>query len=577
MNKVILDGDSLTLDDFIGVSRLDREVSLSDNAINKITDSRKIVEKIVDSGIPSYGVNTGFGANSSIPISKEKADRLQENIIRSHSAGLGDAYSDEVVRGALLLRVNCFAAGYSGVRLELVNTLINMLNKGVIPIVPSRGSVGSSGDLAPLAHTALPIIGLGKAKYAGEVLDGREAMFRAGIPILPFSYKEGLAFTNGFAFGTSLGAQSLYESIRIADNADIVAAMLVESLAGITKAYRDELQLVRPHKSQIQCAKNMLNLLDGSTIIDAEGKFNVHSAYSIKSVPQVLGSLRTAIDHLEDIIQTEINSATDNPLFFNNFESGDYSLSGSNFHGQIIGNALAYLGIGLASVFKNLNGLVTRAIDEKLSDGLPPFLTNENGLNSGFMVSQYTLGSLYNEVSALTTPLVVDNVSTCASAEDVVSMGTNQARNLYKITELAYEALAIGLISATQGLYFRQNGNTRDRAELVKRFGCEMLIAADKNEDINNEILTIVDQYQKERNQLPVKVTLGSGTSKVYQSVVNQLTQAGFDMPYEDSKQPIHLWIELGVKILKDDKLRVICEPEFKNTADYMANIRKSY
>ncbi len=527
-NFILIYGNSLNIDDFTSVVSGSALVCLSEEAKKRIVVSHESVLKLVESKIPAYGINTGFGVNSKISIPIEDTLKLQENIIKSHSAGVGGLFSDEVVRGALLLRLNCFCLGYSGVSLELVELLVDVLNKNVVPLVYSRGSVGSSGDLAPLAQMSLPIIGLGKAKFNGTVYSGEQAMKLAGIPTLQLSYKEGLALTNGFQFGTSIGAVCLHHLKKIADLGDILGGMFVEALKGVGIAFSDKLQLARPHESQIECAKNIVNILEGSSLVDWKGESNVHSSYSIKCIPQVLGSLRCAISHAEKVILIEMNSATDNPLIFSYINP--ISESGGNFHGQVVGNVLAYLNIALgASVFKNFNGLVTRIHDEKLSNGLPNMLVSANGLNSGFMIAQYTVASLYNEYKALAYPVTVDSIPTCGMAEDVVSMGTNQAKNLLKSIDLCYDVLAISLLVVVQGLYFRQ-----------------------KTENLN----------------------LGCGTGKVFKFVLNELEKEGFAIPYEDSKNPLYEWIESARKIIVKDDLILLCEKEFQNTKKYLAGLK---
>ncbi len=526
MKPVVISGKNpMNVDSFVNVARHRAKVKCADDARSNIFRSNQRVLQLAHGDEPVYGMNTGFGKNSSIRISKEDMETLQENIIRSHACGVGEAYETEVVRGAMLLRLVCFSQGYSGVRPELFDTLLSMLNKNLVPIVPSRGSLGSSGDLAPLAHMCLPIIGLGKVQYKGKILNGLDGMRAVQIPTLKLSYKEGLALTNGCVFGESLAAISLYEAKRIAVTAEIVSAMLAESLEGIALGYRAEVHEARPHKGQAQTAKNLLRLLDGSTLIKWDSKTNVHSCYSIKCIPQILGPLRTALPHVEEIVLTEMNSATDNPLIFER-NGTVYSLSGGNFHGQNIGNATAYLAIALGSVFKNIHTLVSRATDNALSDGLPKFLTENSGLNSGLMLAQYTSGSIYNEYTGLATPLTIQNISSCANFEDATAMSNAQAKNLYKAVQLAYESLAIGLITGVQALNFRINSPSPDRTDAV---------------------------------------VLGKGTSKAYDHVKEQLSKSGMEFPYNDGKKPLGEWINMAIEIVKSGKLIDICKDYLDN------------
>lgn len=513
----------ISLDQFVGVARNGTSVKFSPASKRAISAAHRGLFSLATGNNPIYGLSTGVGENESIHISEGNMGTLQTNTIRSHASGIGgsrgEVYAPEVVRAAMLLRLICFSRGYSGVRPVLADTMLQMLERGVIPVVPSFGSLGSSGDLASLAHMALPIIGEGKAHYNGSTLRSVDAMKAAGIPTLRLSYKEGLALINGCVFGESLLALSLHDAKLLADNAEIIAAMLAESLEGIGTGYREELHNARPHYGLMQTARNLRMLLRGSNLVKwGASNGHVQSAYSIRCIPEILGSLRDILPDVEKRVLTEMHSATDNPLIFEG-PDGYFVLSGGNFHGQIIGFNSAYLAIALSSIFKNLTALVTRATDHKLSNGLPPFLVLGTGTNSGLMIPQYAIGDLYNTYKVLAAPSTIDNYNSCASQEDATAMSNAQAKNLYEIISLAYEQCAVGLLAAVQGLHFRLHGYA----------------------------------------SAPGDVSLGQGTSRAYEHAITELSKAGMELPYEDRKQPIYEWIEQALKTVRSNKLVEIC------------------
>ncbi|MBP8692284.1 MAG: aromatic amino acid lyase, partial [Sedimentibacter sp.] len=316
MKMITITGNNLTLDDLAAVCRNYEKVKLSDYAVQKIIESRKIVDEFVEKEDVVYGITTGFGKFSDVTISKEESKTLQENLIISHAVGAGKPFDTEIVRGIILLRINNLAKGYSGARLETIQTMIDMLNKGVHPVVPEKGSLGASGDLAPLSHMVLPMIGLGKAEYMGQVMPGKEAMEKAGIPVINLTAKEGLALINGTQVMTAVGALTIYDALNIVKVADIAAALSFEAQKGIVDALDYRLHEIRPHKGQIETAKILLELLAGSKMATRQGQIRVQDAYSLRCVPQVHGASRDAINYVREKVEIEMNSVTDNPIIF---------------------------------------------------------------------------------------------------------------------------------------------------------------------------------------------------------------------------------------------------------------------
>lgn len=453
MKTVYIDGNKLTLKDFINVVRYKAPVRLSEEAITKINESRKIVEEYVSNEEVVYGITTGFGKFSDVIISKENTKNLQTNLIRSHSCGVGEAFSEEIVRGSMLLRANALAKGYSGIRLETINVLIDMLNKEVHPVIPEKGSLGASGDLAPLSHMVLVMLGEGQAIYNGKRLSGKEAMDLAGIPTITLTSKEGLALINGTQIMTSVGALTLYDSIMLSKTADIVSALTVEALMGIVTAFDEKVHKVRAHKGQINTAKNLLKLLEGSKMTTEQGEIRVQDAYSLRCIPQIHGASKDIIDYVVDKVEIEMNSSTDNPLIFK--DEGEV-ISGGNFHGQPMALSFDFLGIGLAELANVSERRLERLVNPALS-GLPAFLIEDGGLNSGFMIVQYSAASLVSENKILAHPASVDSIPSSANQEDHVSMGTIAARKSRDILDNTRKVLAMELLAACQGVDLQGN------------------------------------------------------------------------------------------------------------------------
>ncbi len=451
MDRVIVTGSEITLRQIVNVARQGANVALSPLAEKNIIQSRGVVNKLVEDSKIVYGVTTGFGMFSETFIEKEFTNSLQKNLIVSHAVGAGDFFKDEVVRAALLLRINNFAKGYSGIRPETVDTLIRMLNEGVTPIVPEKGSLGASGDLVPLAHMVLPLLGLGQARYRGKVMDGKAAMDAAGIPTQELTQKEGLALINGTQFMTAVGALAVYDALELLKVADIAAAMSFEAQNGIIDALDARMHTIRPHKGQIDTARIVSDLLKGSKNVTRQGEKRVQDAYSLRCTPQVHGASKDAVHYVQDKVEIEINSVTDNPIVFS--ETGE-AVSGGNFHGQPMALSFDFLGIALAEIADIAERRIERMVNSALS-GLPSFLVERGGVNSGYMIVQYTAAALVSENKVLAHPASVDSIPSSANQEDHVSMGTIAARKAREILENARRVLAIELMCACQAIDLR--------------------------------------------------------------------------------------------------------------------------
>lgn len=450
--EVILDGDSLTIQDVVAVARQHKPVAVSPAGLAKLERARAMVDRFIAEDKVVYGLTTGFGKFSTVTISKEQTEELQENLIISHAVGVGEPFPEEIVRAMMLLRANALTKGHSGARPVVVATLLEMLNKGVHPVIPEKGSLGASGDLAPLSHMVLVLIGKGEAFYNGERMPGAAAMTKAGIQAVKLKAKEGLALINGTQAMTAVGALAYHDAVGLAKLADVAAAMSVEALEGITPAFDPQVHAVRPHPGQIQAAANLRRLLAGSEIIGGATHGRVQDAYALRCTPQVHGASRDALEYVRRAVETEINSVTDNPILFP--ETGEV-ISGGNFHGQPMALAFDFLGIAAAELANISERRTERLVNPALSNGLPAFLCQNGGLNSGFMICQYSAASLVSENKVLAHPASVDSIPSSANQEDHVSMGTIAARKARSIVENAANVLAIELLCAAQGIDLR--------------------------------------------------------------------------------------------------------------------------
>ncbi|MGB5824526.1 MAG: histidine ammonia-lyase [Proteocatella sp.] len=451
MKRVMITGQDLTLEDIVKVCREFAVVELSEVAKANILRSRSVVDEIVDNDKVVYGITTGFGKFSNVTITKDECKVLQKNLIITHAVGAGEPFNTEVTRGIILLRINNISKGYSGTRLETVQTMVDMLNKNLHPIIPQKGSLGASGDLAPLSHMVLPMIGLGKAEYKGEVLEGKAAMEKAGIPIIELTAKEGLSLINGTQVMTAVGALTIYDSINLAKAADIANALEFEAHNGVLDALQARCHEVRPHKGQIDTAATLLQLLEGSKNTTKQGEVRVQDAYSLRCSPQVHGASKDAINYVKNKVEIEINSVTDNPMIFPDTKEG---ISAGNFHGQPMALSFDFLAIALAELANISERRIERCVNPSLSE-LPAFLVEHGGLNSGFMIVQYSAASLVSENKVLAHPASVDSIPSSANQEDHVSMGTIAARKARDIFENARRVIAMELMCACQAIDLR--------------------------------------------------------------------------------------------------------------------------
>ncbi len=450
VKAVLLDGEHVTVEDVATVAHENVAVAISDAAWQRVKDCRKMVEELVSTGKVVYGVTTGFGKFSDVHISPEDAAQLQVNLIRSHACAVGQPMSIPAVRALMMLRANALSKGYSGIRPETLQLLIDCLNHGVHPVVPEQGSLGASGDLAPLSHLALVLMGEGEAFYQGERLSGGEALKKAGLSPIQLQAKEGLALINGTQIMTSIGTLTYVKAKALAKAADMIAALTVECLRGIPEAFAEEVHRVRPYPEQLGVASNLRRLLTGSKLTTEQGEIRVQDAYSLRCLPQVHGASRQVLTYVEDKLSIEVNSATDNPLLF--LEEGKV-ISGGNFHGQPMAFAMDFLKIGMSELANISERRTERLVNPALSE-LPAFLSHQPGVESGMMILQYVSASLVSENKVLAHPASVDSIPSSANQEDHVSMGTTAARHAAQVIDNVSKVLAIELICAAEAAEF---------------------------------------------------------------------------------------------------------------------------
>jgi histidine ammonia-lyase len=449
-----LNGQPLTLQQIVAVANRREPVTLAPKARARVEAARRVVEDIVATNRTVYGINTGFGKLSDVRIDRSELRQLQLNLVRSHSCGLGNPLSEGESRAMLLLRANVLAAGYSGARPIVIDTLIAMLEHGVTPVIPEKGSVGASGDLAPLAHLALAVIGEGEVFYEAERLPSAVALSRANISPLQLEVKEGLALLNGTQAMGAVGGLSLYRAERLVRVANIAGAMTLEALRGTPVAFDERIHAARPHGGQSEVAEHLRELLRDSEIRQShlENDPRVQDAYSLRCMPQVHGAVRDALAHAREVVEIESGSATDNPLVFS--ETGEV-LSGGNFHGAPLALVFDYGALAMTDLISITERRIDRLVNPDANEDLPPFLTRQPGISSGFMMLQVTAAALLNEAKVLAHPASIDNVPTDGGKEDHVSMGMTAAVKLRAIVDLAELATAIELITAAQALEFR--------------------------------------------------------------------------------------------------------------------------
>jgi histidine ammonia-lyase len=454
-------GASLKIQDVVHVARFGARVSLSQDAREKIARSRAWVKRVVERGEPvTYGVNTGFGVFANVHVSASQARDLMRKLILSHAVGVGEALAEDAVRAAMLIRANALAQGYSGVRVELVETLVELLNREVHPVIPSKGSVGASGDLAPLSHLALVLstddydrdAESGEAMYRGERMSGKQAMARAGIERLVLEAKEGLALNNGTAVSAALVCLALHDLYSLVEHSAVAVSLTLEAVRGASAAFDARVHDASNHPGQQMIAARVRELTRGSRLVDKASR--VQDAYSIRCAPQVTGAALDAFEYATKRLEEEINAATDNPLIFNEGENG-MALSGGNFHGESVALASALLAIAAAELGSISERRTFRLLDGKLNDGLPMMLVERGGINSGMMMLQVTAAALVSENKTLAHPDVLDSIPTSANQEDHVPMAANAARHLREIVWNTTNILAIELLTAAQAIDLR--------------------------------------------------------------------------------------------------------------------------
>ena len=458
---ILLDGESLTIEQVVRVananpSRL--KVQLSAKSVERVERAAQAVQNMLSRGEVAYGITTGFGAFKDKLISKDQVEALQRNIIMSHAVGTGDIFNIPTTRAIMLIRANTLARGHSGIRLSSLQLLLDLLNRGVHPRIPEKGSLGASGDLAPLAHMSLVLIGEGEAEYQGRVYNGKAALEKARLSPIVLAAKEGLALTNGTSVMCALGALSVHRSERLSNTADAAGCLSLEALNGTLLAFDERIHNLRPHPRQQDCAANLRALLADSQFTRGFDPTNVQDAYTLRCMPQVHGAVHEAIAYARWVIEIELNAVTDNPLIFIDDETEVVTiLSGGNFHGEPLAIAMDYLGIALTELGNISERRIMRLTDEASNANiLPAFLTRNGGLNSGFMLTQYTAAALATENKVLSHPASVDSIPTSANVEDHVSMGCTAALKTVQILNNIEHILAIELLAAAQGIDFRR-------------------------------------------------------------------------------------------------------------------------
>ncbi len=465
--RIHIDGSRLTIDDVVAVARNDAAAALTAEAKARMKKSRAWVERAVKNYDTVYGVTTGFGANQDKMIPREKIRELQRNLILSHCAGVGEPLSDDVVRAMMLLRANALAKGYSGICVSTVQVLLDMLSKAVHPVVPSQGSVGASGDLAPLSHMAAVVIGEGEAVYRKRRLSGVKALAAAGLKPVKLEAKEGLALNNGTQAMSAIGVLAVHDAQVLADAADVAAALTLEAVKGKSAPFQSRVHALRPHAGQALSASHVRMLIKGSRLVDLvddDTRGKVQDSYSVRCVPQVHGASQDAITYVRSVLETEINSATDNPLIF--ADDGG-AISAGNFHGQPVALAMDHLSLAVAELGDISERRTAKLLDKDHNAGLPAFLAANGGVESGLMIAQYTAAALVSENKSLIHPASGDSIPTSANQEDHVSMGTIAARHASEIIRNTRRVLAIEMLCAVRAIGLRrEKPGTRVRSAI---------------------------------------------------------------------------------------------------------------
>ncbi len=520
-DTLLIDGESLTIEDIVDMARHGREARLSTKAEERVDACRAWVDRVVQDGkLTVYGLTTGYGSLAEVSIPPSEVQTLSRNMITSHSAGVGPPLDEEVVRATMLIRANTLAKGYSGISRRTMKTLLDMLNKGVHPVIPEKGSLGASGDLAPLAHLALVLskdLDGGEAFYQGQRLEAGIAMRKARIRQVELKAKEGLALINGSTVSAAMGALALFDAQMVVKNAEIGLAMSLEAVRGVSDALHERVHEVRGHDGQIKCAANVRRLLDGSGLIDSSER--VQDAYSLRCAPQVLGAACDVLAFVRLVLSREINAATDNPLIFLDLPSSrqNKAISCGNFHGEPVALAMDMLSMAMAEVGNIAERRTFRLLDNTLSGGLPAMLVEDSGVNNGLMMAQYTSAALVSDNKTLAHPDSVDSIPTSANQEDHVSMSTNAARHAREVLRNVEHIVGIEMLCAAQALDFR-------------RAGLEFTTSRWEGDEGSSRTRKVVE-YELKRGKVVDQAAFGKGTEAAYEAIRRHISHLSSDRP----------------------------------------------
>ncbi|HKZ19622.1 MAG TPA: histidine ammonia-lyase [Acidimicrobiia bacterium] len=497
--QVVVSGDPLTVEDVVAVARRQASVVLGSGVAARMEPARRVVEKALDSDAVVYGVTTGFGALASTRVDREEAADLQVNLLRSHAAGVGDPLPDEVVRAMLLLRARTLSQGHSGVRAVVAERLLDLLAADLLPLVPCLGSVGASGDLAPFAHLALPLIGEGRLRFQGRVQEAGEGLRAEGLEPLRLEAKEGLSLLNGTEGMLAMACLGIDRAARLARAADAACAMSVEALLGSARPFRSDIHRLRPHPGQVDSARRIGSLLEGSELGASHADDFVHAvqdAYSLRCAPQVHGAVIDTIEHARRVASIELGAVVDNPIVFP--ETAEV-VSGGNFHGAPLAFILDFVGIGVTELGSISERRIDRMLDPQHSSGLPPFLSPSAGLHSGYMLAQYTAAALVAESRVLSHPASIDSIPTSGSQEDHVSMGWGAGRKLLEILDNIALVIAAELVVAAQGIEFRQPLRPAPGVRAIWQGIRELVPVLTADRPIGSEIEEVADFVERGR------------------------------------------------------------------------------
>jgi len=486
---ISLTGKGLTIEQIKEILCRKQKAAASDTSLEAVAKNREAVDRIVKERKVVYGINTGFGKFSDVLIDQHHVHDLQLNLIRSHACGVGDPFPEIAAKAMVLLRANALLKGYSGIRPIVIQRLLELVNKEIIPVIPQQGSLGASGDLAPLSHLALVLIGEGEAFYKGVRMDSMSALRQAGIRPIKLEAKEGLALINGTQAMTAMGVIGYMEAEQLANDSDLIASMTIEGLNGIIDAFAEEIHEARGYQQQIETAARIRRFLADSQLTTAQGELRVQDAYSLRCIPQVHGASRQALDYVKEKLEIEMNAATDNPLIF---DHGQKVISGGNFHGQPIALAMDFMKIAIAELANISERRIERLVNPQLND-LPPFLSSQPGLQSGAMIMQYTAASLVSENKTLAHPASVDSIPSSANQEDHVSMGTIAARHAYQIIQNARRVLAIEFICAMQAVEYRGIDKMASQTRKFYESGRNLVPSIDQDRIFSNDIEKVAE------------------------------------------------------------------------------------